>query len=61
VPDKKLKRGKTDRKKVAAGQVYELRDLAEKFGVRKERIREAIAIVGNERDAIKRFIKTHGP
>ena len=60
MPDNKSKRGKADRDKVAGGETYEVRDLADQLGVRKERIREAIAIVGNDRAAIVKFIKAHG-
>jgi hypothetical protein len=60
MPKKILKSRKARAVKASASESNEIRDLAERLGVRKERVREAISIVGNQRADIKQFIKIHG-
>jgi hypothetical protein len=52
--DNKNITGEPDRTRVAAGERYEIEHLARKHGVTPDEVREAIARVGNDRDAIER-------
>jgi len=49
MPDDKTKVGEADRSRVSADQDYEVRHLAEKYGLSPTQIRELIARVGNDR------------
>ena len=51
--DDKTKRGAADRSKVAGGQDYEVRHLAEKFGLSVEQARDLIARHGNDRATLE--------
>ena len=52
MPDDKTKVGEPDRSRVAAEQNYEVRYLAQKFGLSDEQARELIARVGNDREKL---------
>jgi uncharacterized protein DUF3606 len=52
MPDDKTKVGEPDRSRVAADQNYEVRYLAQKFGLSDEQARELIARVGNDREKL---------
>lgn len=54
--DDRSKNGGQDRKLISLEQDYEVRDWAGKFGVSEERLRLAVGRVGNEADAVKRFL-----
>lgn len=57
--DNKQKTGGQDRGKVAGGQDYEVDYLAEKLGVSREKVKAAIAAVGNDRKKVEAYIKGH--
>jgi hypothetical protein len=44
--DDKSTTGKPDRSRINVGEDYELRDWAEKFGVSREKLKDAVARVG---------------
>ncbi|MES2872416.1 MAG: DUF3606 domain-containing protein [Bacteroidota bacterium] len=46
-----------DRAQIDGNSDYELDYVAEKFNVSREKVREAIASVGNEREKVERFLK----
>ena len=52
MPDDKSKVGETDRSRIAADQNYEVRYLAQKFGLSDEQALELIARVGNDREKL---------
>ena len=54
MPDDKTKVGEPDRSRVAADQNYEVRYLAQKFGLSDEQARELIARVGNDGAKLRR-------
>jgi len=53
-PDDKTKVGKPDRSRVSADQDYEVRNIAEKFGLTADRVRELMLRVGNDRDDVEK-------
>ena len=55
--NKNLRYGR-DRSKVDGNEAYELRVLAEKFGVSTKAVQNAIDKVGNNRDDIERELNT---
>ena len=50
--DNKSRRGAADRRKVAAGEGYELNYFATKHNITREQARNLIAKVGNNRDKL---------
>ena len=52
MPDDKSKVGEPDRSHVAANRDYEVRYLAEKFGLSREQALSLIARVGNDREKL---------
>ena len=54
MPDDKTKVGKPDRSRVSADQDYEVRYIAEKFGLTVDRVRELMLRVGNDRDDVEK-------
>ena len=54
MPDDKTKVGKPDRSRVSADQDYEVRNIAEKFGLTVDRVRELMLRVGNDRDDVEK-------
>lgn len=57
MPDNKDIQGQQDRSRVAGGEDYEVQYLAEKFKVSADVVKEAIASVGNSRDAVEEYIR----
>ena len=51
-------RGGSDRKRIDVNQDYELRDWADKFGVTKERLKEAVQAVGDNADKVEQHLKS---
>ncbi|HWA18588.1 MAG TPA: DUF3606 domain-containing protein [Devosia sp.] len=49
--------GQPDRVRVAGGERYEIEHLAQKHGVTPEEVRDAIARVGNAREALERELQ----
>jgi hypothetical protein len=60
MPDDLKKRGGQDRKRIDVGQEHELRDWAEKFGVTKERVKEAVQAVGDRADKVQEHLRGGG-
>ncbi len=56
--DNKDLKGQQDRDRVAGGEDYEVRYMAEKLGTSEEMIKMAIKEVGNSREKVEDFIKT---
>jgi hypothetical protein len=54
MPDDKTKVGKPDRSRVSADQDYEVRNIAEKFGLTVDQVRELMLRVGNDRDHVEK-------
>lgn len=54
--DDKSKKDARDRNRVAGNEDYEVNYLAEKLGVSKERVKEAIKAVGNDRQKIEQYL-----
>lgn len=52
--DDKTQTGGEDRKRISLSDDYEVRDWSEKFGVTPERLREAVATVGNMAEDVER-------
>ena len=57
MPDDKTKRGGQDRTRIDISEDYELRDWSEKFGVSKERLREAVQAVGDKAADVQNYLK----
>jgi len=55
--DDKTKSGGQDRQRINLNEDYEVRDWAAKFGVPAERLREAVARVGDRADEVERYLK----
>lgn len=54
MPDDKSIIGGQDRARVAGGEDYEVRHFAETHGLSPDEVRDMIARVGNDRDALER-------
>lgn len=52
--DDKTNTGDPDRQRINLSEDYEVRDWAAKFGVREDRLREAVKMVGNQADDVRR-------
>ena len=60
--DDKSNRGGQDRKRINVNEDYELQDWAKKFGVSKERLKEAIRVAGDQADKVEQHLKgRNGP
>ncbi len=55
--DNKNIRDGRDRARVDGNESYELSYLEEKFHVSREKVREAIAAVGNNRDEVEEYLR----
>jgi Protein of unknown function (DUF3606) len=53
MPDDKTKVGEPDRSRVAGEQDYEVRYVAEKYGLTIEQVKKLIGRVGNDREKIE--------
>ncbi len=52
--DDKTETGNPDRQRISLSEDYEVRDWADKFGVSEDRLREAVAKVGDQADDVRR-------
>jgi Protein of unknown function (DUF3606) len=50
-------RGGQDRERVNVNQDHELRSWAQKFGVTRERVREAVQAVGDRADKVEDYLR----
>jgi hypothetical protein len=57
MPDNTEKTGGQDRTRINVNQDYELQDWSKKFGVTKERLKEAVQAVGDSADKVERYLK----
>ncbi|RYZ54975.1 MAG: DUF3606 domain-containing protein [Sphingobacteriales bacterium] len=57
MPDNKNKRDGRDRSRVSGSEYYELRYMAEKYGVSTQQVSGAIRAVGNDRKKVEAYIK----
>ena len=55
--DDKTKVGGQDRRRINLNEDYELRDWSKKFGVSPERLKEAVASVGDQADKVESFLR----
>jgi hypothetical protein len=56
MPDNTSDRNGRDRERINVHQDYELRDWSKKFGVSKERLKEAVQAVGDRADKVEQFL-----
>lgn len=56
MPDDLSKTGQSDRDKVNVHQPHELRDWSKKFGVTEQQLKDAVAKVGVQADAVKKHL-----
>jgi hypothetical protein len=52
MPDSKKRRGGSDRRKVAAGEPYEVGYFAKKHDITRDQARELMRQIGNDRDKL---------
>jgi hypothetical protein len=57
MPDNTSKTGGQDRKRINVNQDYELQDWSKKFGVTKERLKEAVQAVGDSAEKVEKYLK----
>ena len=57
MPDDLKKRGDQVRTRINVNQAFELRDWSEKFGVTPERLKQAVATIGDRADKVELFLK----
>jgi hypothetical protein len=57
MPDKLQNRGGQDRKRINVKEDYELRDWSKKFGVSKDKLKEAVQAVGDQADKVEKYLK----
>ncbi|PST83731.1 DUF3606 domain-containing protein [Pedobacter yulinensis] len=55
--DDKSKADQRDRSRVAGDEDYEVDYLAEKLGVSRAQVKDAIAAVGNNREAVEKHLR----
>jgi len=55
--DSKTDVGSPDRDRISLSEDYEVRDWSKNLGVSEERLREAIAAVGNSADKVREYLK----
>lgn len=58
--DDKTQSGGQDRQRINLNEDYEVRDWAAKFGVPVDRLREAVARVGDRADEVQRYLQGAG-
>lgn len=49
--------GSPDRDRISLSEEYEVRDWAESLGVSEDRLREAVAAVGNSAEKVREYLK----
>ena len=57
MPDKLENRGGQDRTRINVKEGYELRDWSKKFGVTKDKLKEAVQPVGDQADKVEKYLK----
>jgi len=57
MPDSRHNRGGRDRQRVAASQSWEVRHVAEKFGVSSQQVTGAVRAVGNSRKDVEAYLR----
>ena len=57
--DDKSKSGGQDRERISLKEDYEVRDWSDKFKVTPERLREAVAAVGDRANAVEEWLKAN--
>jgi hypothetical protein len=57
MPDDKTKTGGQDRKRIATGEPYEVRDWAKKFAVTEAELLAAVKAVGDRADDVEAHLK----
>lgn len=57
--DDKNNRGGQDRSRINTNEDYELDYWTDKFGVSRDKIREAVKAVGNSADAVEEYLKNN--
>jgi hypothetical protein len=55
--DDKNKPGGQDRTRISLSEDYEVRDWSQKFGVTEDRLRAAVAKVGNQAEDVERELR----
>jgi hypothetical protein len=55
--DDKTNASGQDRKRINVNQDYELRDWSKKLGVTPERLKEAVAAVGDQAETVESYLK----
>lgn len=57
MPDKLQNPGGQDRKRINVNEDYELRDWSKKFGVSKDKLKEAVQAVGDQAAKVEQYLK----
>jgi hypothetical protein len=60
MPDDLTQRGGRDRQRIDIDQEHELRSWSEKFGVTKERLKEAVQAVGDRAEKVQEYLRGGG-
>jgi len=55
--DDKTRTGSPDRDRINMSEDYEVRDWTDSLGVSRERLQEAVDVVGNSADAVRAYLK----
>ena len=55
--DDKTLRGPRDSSRIAMGEDYEVEYWTKRFGVTRDRLAEAVGVVGNSADAVERYLR----
>jgi hypothetical protein len=55
--DDKTKASGQDRKRINVNQDYEVRDWSKKFGVTPDRLKDAVAAVGDRAEKVEAYLK----
>ena len=55
--DDKTKVGGQDRERISLGEDYEMRDWAESLGVSEDKLRHAVAAVGDRVEDVRAYLK----
>ncbi len=57
MPDDKTKTGGQDRRRIATGEPYEVRDWARKFAVTEQRLLDAVRNVGDDAKDVEAYLR----
>jgi hypothetical protein len=55
--DNKQATGAPDRDRISLSEAYEVRDWSKSLGVTEDRLREAVAAVGNSADKVREYLR----